>query len=107
LLAEEQEVIAFIKKQGGRVTLNKTGQATKLSLNAESVVSIKRFQSIAKLKHLEELAVNMPPGGDGDWAFLRKMPALKKLTIWMTSRSSHYILTSIPLCAMPSLRSGL
>jgi hypothetical protein len=42
LLAEEQEVIAFIKKQGGRVTLNKTGQATKLSLNAETVVSINR-----------------------------------------------------------------
>jgi hypothetical protein len=81
-LAGEKEVLAFFQEQGARITLNKTGQATKLSLNAKTGVLVQQFQSLGELKHLEELAVNMPPGGNNDWAFIHKMPALKKLTIW-------------------------
>jgi len=97
-LAGEKEVLVFFKEQAARITLNKTGQATKLSLNAKTELSVKEFQSIGELKHLEELAVNMAPGANDDWAFLRKMLALKKLTIWhghKFSQLTHF--SNLPL----------
>ena len=55
-LPGEKEVLAFFQEQGARITLNKTGQATKLSLNAKTGVLVQQFQSLGELKHLEELA---------------------------------------------------
>lgn len=81
-VAQEADVIALFKRAGARVSVNDAGQAIKLFSGGKPPHSVADLQRLGELKHLEQLALNAPLGGDGDWGFLRQMPALKQLTIW-------------------------
>ena len=80
--ADEAGAIAFFEKSGARITSNKEGHAVKIFSGGKPQHSVEELQLLGLLSHLEEIAVNAPLAGDKDWGFLRKLPELKKLTIW-------------------------
>ena len=100
LPSDEAGVIALFKKAGARVTTNDDGHAVKLFSGGKPPHSTEELQLIGKLIHLEELAVNSPRAGDDEWGFLRKLPKLRRLTIWHCKT-----FTSLkPFCDLPIQR---
>lgn len=82
LSAGEKETVAFFTKQGGRLKLDADGHVERLTIYGKLDVTVAQFQDIGSIQSLQQLAVNVPPAGDGEWNFLRKLPHLKTLTIW-------------------------
>ena len=97
LCAEESDLAAFFKEKGSRVTTNEAGEVIKLFHGGKPAFSVADFQKIGELAHLEQLALNAPPGGDSDWGFLKDLTTLKQLTIWHGKGFSSLT----PFCDLP------
>ena len=97
LPTEEAGAIALFKKAGARITTNEEGCAVKIFSGGKPQHSIEELQLLGLLSHLEEIAVNAPLAGDKDWGFLRKLPELKKLTIW----HGHHFTSLSPFSDLP------
>lgn len=78
----EASAIALFEESGARLTRNEEGQVTKLFSGGKPPHSVGDLQRISDFEKLEELALNAPAAGDGDWGFLHDLPNLRKLTIW-------------------------
>ena len=79
---QETDALALLRQAGARITTDQSGHAIKLFSGGKPAHSVAELRRIGELSHLEELALNAPAAGDGDWGFLAKLPKLRQLTIW-------------------------
>ncbi|MDF1753660.1 MAG: hypothetical protein P1U89_12850 [Verrucomicrobiales bacterium] len=96
-IGEEGQTVAFFEKAGVRITKNDEGKAVKFFSRGNPPHTVEELQKIGKLIHLEQLALNAPAAGDGDWRFLHDLKQLKQLTIWHGKAFSSLA----PFCDLP------
>ncbi|MDF1812564.1 MAG: hypothetical protein P1V20_10125 [Verrucomicrobiales bacterium] len=87
----------FFEKSGARMTKDSEGRIIKIQLSGKPPMTVPEFQKLGKLTHLQQLATNGPPAGDGGWGFLRDLKNLKQLTIWHGKEFSSLS----PFCDLP------
>lgn len=93
----EATVSATLEKAGDRLSRDSDGHVTKIFSGGKEPHSIATLQSLGKLTHLKEIALNNPQGGNDDWAFLHDLPELEVLTIW----HCHTIRSLAPFSHLP------
>jgi len=80
--ADESDAVAFFQQRGERVTTDAEGHAVKLFVGGKPELTVEELQRIGELTHLEELAINAAPADGSQWAFLKSLTKLRKLTLW-------------------------
>lgn len=78
--ADEARVAKSLEARGARLKRDDAGRVTQVFVGGK--LTLDELRSIGELEHLERLAVNQPPAGNGEWEFLAELPNLNSLTIW-------------------------
>ncbi len=71
-----------MENAGAKFKRNGEGQITEITIYQGKEIPLEMLQSIGEINSVEKIAINQPVAGDGEWAFLKKLPKLISLTIW-------------------------
>ncbi|MDQ3625122.1 MAG: hypothetical protein M3463_22030 [Verrucomicrobiota bacterium] len=82
LPTDEAGAIAYLTNKGVEITKNADGHAVRLMSSGKEKLSPEEYALIGKLTHLEQAGLNDAPLTESQWAFLRSLPKLKRLSIW-------------------------
>lgn len=93
----ETGAIAYLKAKGVRLTINDQGHAIRLMSSGKPAMTTDEYQLIGLLTHLEQAGINGAPLTEDQWAFLKKLPRLKRLAIW----HGKGFATLKPFCGLP------
>ena len=82
LPSDEAGAIAYLTAKEVGITTDADGHAVRLMSSGKPPLTSEEYQLIGLLTHLEQMGLNGAPLADDEWGFLKKLPKLKRLSIW-------------------------
>ncbi|MBI1375171.1 MAG: hypothetical protein GC159_20825 [Phycisphaera sp.] len=82
LPTDEAGAIAYLKAKEVEISLDKDGHAVRVMSRGKPELTVDEYQLIGLLTHVEQMGLNAAPLTETQWGFLKKLPNLKRLSIW-------------------------